>query len=135
MRTGLLRSGWRAFRSSPQPFGVMDSLLLIGIVVILLVLFVVAWISPPNNVDSYLYHMSRVVHWAQNQSLSHYATQYDHQLLKPIWAESAILNLRVLWGSDKPANLVQWFSMLGAVVGVSSLAALMGVKRQGQLPR
>ena len=133
LRKGLLRSGWQALRSSPQPFGVMDSLLLMGIVVILLVLLVVAWISPPNNVDSYLYHMSRVVHWAQNQNLNHYATQYDHQLLKPIWAESAILNLRVLWGSDKPANLVQWFSMLGAVVGVSSLAALMGVKRRGQL--
>lgn len=103
----------------------------IGFIFILLLL--VAWISPPNNVDSFLYHMSRVVHWAQHQSLRHYATTREHQLLKPIWAETAILHLRLLWGSDKPANLVQWFSMVGSVVGVTSIASLLGARRKGLL--
>lgn len=97
------------------------------------ILFLIAVIAPPNNVDSFLYHMSRVVHWAQNESLEHYPTYRDHQLNKPIWAEAAILHLRVLWGSDRPANLIQWFSMVGSVLGVAGITALIGAKRSGQL--
>jgi hypothetical protein len=100
--------------------------------VIVVLLLAIALVSPPNNVDSQLYHMSRVVHWAQNRSLEHYPTAYEHQLLKPIWAETAILNLRVLWGDDTPANLVQWFSMLISMAGASAIAGLLGVKRNGQ---
>lgn len=51
--------------------------------------------------------MSRVAHWVQNQSLRHYATGYIPQLVHPIIAETAILNLRLLWGDDRLANLVQ----------------------------
>jgi hypothetical protein len=97
------------------------------------VLLAVAWMSPPNNVDSLLYHMSRVVHWAQNHSLRHYATSYNHQLLMPIWAETAILHLRLLWGTVRLANLVQWSSMIGCVFGTVALAASLGGTRTGLL--
>lgn len=110
-----------------------DAVLVGGIVAVAGLLFAVAWMSPPSNVDSLLYHMARVVHWAQNRSLAHYPTAYGHQLLKPIWAELAILNLRVLWGSDRVAGLVQWFSMLGSLIGVSWIASLMGTRLRGQL--
>ncbi len=107
--------------------------ILAGMGIIILSLLVVALVSPPNNVDSLLYHMSRVVHWAEDHSLRHYPTAYNHQLRNPIWAETAILNLRELWGNDRPANLVQWFSMLGSLVGVSAIAALLGAGRRGQI--
>jgi hypothetical protein len=110
-----------------------ERFILAGVGIISLSLLVVALVSPPNNADSLLYHMSRVVHWAEDHSLRHYPTAYNHQLRNPIWAETAILNLRVLWGNDRPANLVQWFSMLGSLVGVSAIAALLGAGRRGQI--
>jgi 4-amino-4-deoxy-L-arabinose transferase-like glycosyltransferase len=110
-----------------------ERLIIAAMAVICAILLVIGWVSPPNNVDSLLYHMSRVVHWAENQSLRHYPTAYHHQLLKPIWAETAILNLRVLWGNDHPASLVQWFSMLGSLIGVTGIASLLGAGRKTRI--
>ncbi|HSR46890.1 MAG TPA: hypothetical protein VLL77_02765, partial [Anaerolineales bacterium] len=87
---------------------------------LLLGLLMVALASPPNNADSLLYHMARVVHWAQNGSLRHYGTAYGNQLWNPPWAELAILNARVLWGNDRLSNLVQWGALVGCLVGVSA---------------
>jgi len=103
----------------------------IGLVISLL--FLIAVISPPNNVDSFIYHMSRVVHWAQDQSLRHYPAYIGHQLNKPIWSETFILQLRLLWGSDRVANLMQWFCMVASVVGVSAIARLLGLSKKAQI--
>ena len=94
-------------------------------------LLFVAWISPPNNTDSLLYHMSRVAHWQQNASLAHYPAAYSTQLWAQIWAELTILQFKILLGSDHASNLVQWFSMLGCLVGVGSIARLLGGHRAG----
>jgi|SRR3990170_4246747 len=132
-RQGSLWAAWKALPRWRFPLQGAERWLALGLAVIAVALFLVAWVSPPNNVDSQLYHMARVVHWAQNQNLDHYATAYEHQLLKPIWSELAILNLRVLWGNDRPAGLVQWFSMAGSLVGVSAIAALLGASPLAQL--
>jgi len=126
----LLREKLPAF---PPRLPAADGMLIIGLVLVVALLLVVAWIAPPNTVDTLLYHMARVVHWAEGHSLEHYPVSYAHQLLKPTWAETAILNLRVLWGNDRPANLVQWFSMAGSLVVVSWIAARMGANRRGQI--
>ncbi|HLC03027.1 MAG TPA: hypothetical protein VJK02_08320 [Anaerolineales bacterium] len=132
-KRGSFRGGLQRLRLPTGRLSPIERITLLGIAAVAASLLVVAWISPPNNVDSLLYHISRVVHWAQDQSLRHYATAQHRQLLKPIWAESAILDLRLLWGSDRPANLVQWFSMVGSIVGAVSLAALLGAGRAGRL--
>jgi len=134
LRYGHYKSFWFRFRRTMTSlrWGKFEIALALGISGILLLLFIIAVVSPPNNVDSFIYHMSRVVHWAQNQSLRHYPTYRDHQLIKPIWAESAILHMRILWGSDRLANLVQWFSMLGSVIGVTGIASLFGANRKGK---
>jgi hypothetical protein len=99
--------------------------------VILGLLFLVAIIAPPNNNDSLRYHMARVVHWAQNQSLNHYATAYLPQVMHPIGAELMILNARLLWGSDKLANLIQYVSMLGVIIAVVGVSGMLGVRKDG----
>ena len=38
------------------------------------VLLFLALLYPPNNYDSMTYHMARVAHWIQNQSIGHYPT-------------------------------------------------------------
>jgi hypothetical protein len=51
----------------------------------------------------------------------------------PPWAEYALLHLHLLAGSDRLANLVQWFSMAGSVLGVSLIARQLGAGTRGQL--
>lgn len=102
------------------------------IALVLAVTAVLSWISPPNTFDSMTYHMSRVMHWVQNQSISFYPTTILRQLLPAPWAEYAILHLQLLSGSDRYANFVQWFSLLISLFGVSAIAAELGAKAQGQ---
>ncbi len=104
-----------------------------GIIFIVSIVGIIALVAPPNNWDSMTYHMSRVVHWIQNRSLVHYPTYYSAQLVHPPFAELAILHLQILSNSDKFANLVQWFSMLGSILGVSLIAKQLGAKEKGEI--
>jgi 4-amino-4-deoxy-L-arabinose transferase-like glycosyltransferase len=133
IRSGAFERAIDRGRGKNYSFGQLELLLLGSLVLVSAILFLIAIIAPPNNVDSFLYHMSRVVHWAQNESLEHYPAYRDHQLNKPIWAETAILHLRVLWGNDRLSNLVQWFSMVGSVLGIAGIAKLLGASRRGQI--
>jgi hypothetical protein len=74
-----------------------------------------------------------VLHWAQAGDLDHFATPYDSETSRPHWAEVAILNLRTLWGSDRPANLPQAASLIGVAVAASGIARLLGGNRRTQI--
>jgi hypothetical protein len=108
-------------------------LLLSGVCLIVLLVGITALIAPPNNWDSMTYHMARVAHWVQNRSVAHYPTSFTAQLYQGPWAELAILNLQVLSRGDRFANLVQWFSMIGSVIGVSLIAKQLGASLRGQI--
>lgn len=131
-KKGYWREGFDRLRKQwkwPAQFNLVVSAML---VILLTLLFLVASISPSNNGDSLFYHMSRVVHWAQNGSLDHYATNNIHQVMHPIGSELFILNLRLLWGNDQLANLVQFFCLIGSLISVTAIASLFGVKKSGQ---
>ena len=102
------------------------------VLTIVLITGVVAWFAPPNTWDSLNYHMSRVAHWAQMSAVRHYATGIEVQNNMPPGAEILVLNLYVLAMNDQLANLVQWFAMLGSLVGVSLIARQLGAGRIGQ---
>ena len=88
---------------------------------------VIALIAPPTNWDSMVYHMSRVEHWRVNNSVAHYPSNIEVQLYQNPWAEFAILQFQTLgFGSDRLANLVQWFAFVGSMVGVSVLVRILG---------
>jgi len=93
----------------------------------------IALVSPPNNWDSMTYHMSRVVHWIQNRNVAFYPTHISRQLSQNPWAEFAIMQFQILCEGDRFANLVQWFSMVGSIVGVSLIAERLGANLRGQL--
>jgi len=131
-RGGWLADGLHALLAHrPRPDG-FDWAAGAILALILILLLVAALVSPSNNNDSLQYHMSRVMHWAQDRSLGFYATAYEAQLYNPIWAETVVLDLHLLWGSDRLANLVQWSSLLLALIGASLLAKLLGAGRRGQ---
>jgi hypothetical protein len=101
--------------------------------VILFVTFFIAVVYPPNNWDSMTYHLPRIEHWLQNKSLNHYYTSIDRQLLSAPFAEILILQGRALSGDDYLANLVQWFSFLGSIIGISKIAGRLGMNRKMQI--
>ncbi len=127
-RSNRLRIGWDILRSVPGELGVFEAAVIATMALIAVVLAGVAVVAPTNNADSLLYHMSRVMHWAQNSSLRHYATAYNHQLFMPPWAELAILHSRLLWGDDRLANLVQWGAMVGSTLLAPGIAVLLGAR-------
>src|SRR6266542_2522369 len=92
-----------------------------------------AIVSAPNTVDSMAYHLARVAHWAQDQTVAPYPTNIRRQLALAPGAEFAILHLQLLSGSDRFASLPQWASMVGALVGVSAIAAQLGAPRPAQI--
>ncbi len=99
-----------------------DIILLAGCALIATLIALIAWIAPPNSYDSMTYHMPRVMHWIQDRSVAYYPTNMLAQLFLTPGGEFFILHFQVLAGSDRLANLVQWFSMVGSAVGVSLIA-------------
>lgn len=108
-------------------------LLLGGISFIVAAVGLIALLAPPNNWDSMTYHMARVVHWIQNRSVDHYPAHYLPQLYLMPWSEFAIAHFQILSGGDRFANLVQWFSMIGSIIGVSLIAKELGADLRGQV--
>ena len=84
-----------------------------GLVLIVTLTGLTAFLSAPNVSDSMVYHMSRVVHWIQDRNVSFYPTHSIKQLYMNPWAEFAIMHLQILSSGDRFANFVQWFSMIG----------------------
>jgi len=107
---------------------VLDAILIL----ILLTTGVVAFVSPPNSGEAMVNGMSRVAHWAQNQSLDHYATEIESQNSNSPGAEIIQLNLYVLTGSDKTANMVAWIAYVGSIAAAASLADLLGTSLRGR---
>ncbi len=108
-------------------------IVLAGLACIVILVGVSAFYAPPNAIDALNYHMSRVVNWQQRQRVDAYATGYLPQLYQPPWAEFAILNLQIAIGSDRLAGSVQWVTMLGSLILVSSIAKYLGASSKGQV--
>jgi hypothetical protein len=91
----------------------------------------IAVVSPPNTWDSMTYHMARLIHWTEDASLAPYPTHILRQLYLQPGAEFILLHLQILSGSDHLAGLVQWASMVGALVAVPVIAQALGARRIG----
>ncbi len=125
LRAGRLSRGWQRIKTGLEIRNRFESVLLFAMVAYIGLLFVIAVVAPSNNVDAMQYHLPRALHWLQNGSLQHYPTARIQQVVRPYWAEGTILHLIGLWGSDKPAQLVQWLSMVASVVGVTGITRLI----------
>lgn len=96
--------------------------LIASLSIIIIITFIIAIVAAPNNSDSMVYHLSRVAHWVQDQSVAHYPTNILSQVELNPWAEFAITHFQILSQSDYFANLIQWFAMVGSMVGVTLIA-------------
>ena len=108
-------------------------LIAVIIVFFLFPLFFVAVYYPPNNSDSLGYHLPRIAHWIQNNSINHYLTGDYRQLYTPPLSEFILLHLKLLSGSDLWLNLVQFFSMLGCITIISLIVQILGLNYKYQI--
>jgi hypothetical protein len=122
-----LSAWWRGVK-----LGTGERYLLAGISFYLVVLFLIAIISPPNNNDSLQYHMARIIHWIQNGNLGYFRVAYLPQLFNPPAAEILLMHNFLLVGGDQLVNLVQWTFMNASLVVVSLIAKRLGAGRAGQ---
>lgn len=99
------------------------------VVPLAVLLALTAYFYPPNTFDSMTYHMARVAHWVQNQSVGFYPTSTDRQNWMAPGAEYLILVLQVMAGTDQWANIVQFIAWLMAICSMPSLCRLAGVPR------
>jgi hypothetical protein len=107
---------------------------LIGFSVFILIgVFLQGLIYPTNNWDSMSYHMARIVHWIQNESLAHFRTSLYTQLNSPPFAEQMILNINLLLGNDYLSNSVQLFYLLATGISISLISKQLGLNRYGQI--
>lgn len=115
-----------------QSFTRFQQILLVGVVGIVLGTGITALLSPPNNWDSMTYHLGRVIHWTQNQSVGHYPTHIPRQLYSGPGPAFAVVQVFILTG-DLFLNLLQWLSMVLSLIGVSLITERLGGKLRSQL--
>lgn len=104
------------------------ALMSVPLVVLAVVSLLLAIISIPINYDSMTYHLSRVAHWANNQSVAYYATHSLRQLTSPMLSEYVMLHYYVLLGkNDALVNLVQAISYCISACVIWDIAKKVGV--------
>ena len=68
-----------------------------------------------------------------NRSVQFYPTIDHQQLTMPPLAEYMILHLDLLYGGDRLANFVQWFSYIGCILGITLIVEELGGDRRAQI--
>jgi hypothetical protein len=107
--------------------------LLGGIAAILLLVGITALAAAPNTWDALSYHLPRVRHWIQDRSLGNYPTSNLRQLSLAPGAEILLAHLRLLSGTDRLFNLVQWGAWAGSIAAASSVATRLSGNREAPI--
>jgi hypothetical protein len=98
-----------------------------------LITFVIGIFAVPSLWDAHTYHVPRVLHWAQNQSVAYYPTHIQRQLWSSPGAEFITLQFYVLAGTDRFIALVPWCAFVIGIVTSSLIAKELGAPPRGQL--
>ena len=122
--------GWkcRTWRPAKPPF--TKDWLLIGTisatVLALMLIFIQAAATPPNNWDALSYHLPRQIYWMQQRHVGLFATNDPRMLIMQPLAEYVGLHLLILSGGDHWVNLIQWFALALTALTASAIARELG---------
>lgn len=125
----LFADGW----DFAKKVSLIEKAMLIVMAVLGLILLFGAIFTVPYNYDSMTYHLGRMAHWIDNQSVNYFITNIDRQIYSPVLAEYELLHLYLLGGSDTFLNMPQYFTMLITAVIIYSTTKKLGTKRNFSL--
>lgn len=111
----------------------VDRLAMGFILASVLITFVIAVFAMPSLWDGHSYHMPRVLHWAQNQSVAYYPTHIQRQLWSSPGAEFITLHFYLLGRTDRFIALVPWSAFVVSIAASSLIAKELGATPRGQL--
>ncbi len=133
------RSGWR--RLARHATAVRRALLAawrspitLFVLPLVVTLYVVALLYPPNNYDSMTYHLARVAHWIGNQTVNFFPTSNSRENDTGPGAEYLLLVLQLLSGGDRLANSVQTTSFVILLISINVLVGYMRAPRALRVP-
>jgi hypothetical protein len=115
-----------------DPLDRVTETLLYGAALIVLLVAVTALIAPPSGIDAMTYHMPRVAMWINNHNVRFFPTPNYTQIIYGAFAEYSIMHTILLWGNDRFANMVQFFSFVGSAIAVSFIVKFIGGGRRAQ---
>lgn len=121
-----IKSGIRRLWSSFSPAEKFMASLMLFLFVLL---FGAALFTVPYNFDSMTYHLGRIAHWIDNQSVNHFITNIDRQNYSPVLAEYNLLHMYLLTGSDSFLNILQYAAMLITSLYICKCARMLGTDR------
>jgi len=94
-------------------------------------MFCMAIFTIPYNWDSMTYHLPRIVEWAQNKSVEHYATYDVRRLTSPVLPAFVNLQVYILNGSnDSIFNLLQYFSYVTNAVLIHQICSKLELEKK-----
>jgi hypothetical protein len=99
-------------------------LISISTLILIIYIFIQGIAYPPNNWDSLTYHLPRIVHWIQNQTIDNFATNITRQLYSPPLSEYYILHFSLLSKNDFYSNSVQLLFLIGVAFSLVILLKL-----------
>ena len=114
----VIRKQKNTISSIYHKFKYYEKLLVWVIIVFVLLLLFQGIVYPPNNWDSLTYHMSRIIYWIGNESVSHFPTHILRHLYQPPFAEYFIMNVNLINGNDYLSNSVQWTFLMLSIVSI-----------------
>jgi hypothetical protein len=120
-RTGLAAS----FRSWPDLW-----VLGISVGAAYALLAVINGLVPPNNLDSLVYHLTKVAFWIQHRTMAPWPSPCIHQTAFPFNVEIGSLWSMLFLRRDLLAGYVQWFSAPAAALSIFGLARGFGWARE-----
>lgn len=95
------------------------------------VMIILAYYTAPYNLDSIACYLPKVTHWAQNQSVKHYATNALEQITTPDFAQYIRLHIYILDGlNDRHLTLVQCASYIIAALFVYLISRKLGCEKK-----
>lgn len=100
-----------------------------SLILFIFLLFIQGLLYPPNNWDSLTYHMSRIMYWLSNESVSFFPTHILRHLYQPPFAEYFILHLNLLNGNDYLSNSVQLFFLIHVLFAIYAILGLFKTPR------
>lgn len=101
-----------------RPIGFDNLISAFTVLTVLSVTLATAVIAAPNNWDAMTYHLPRVMHWLQNQTVDHYPTNNLRQLSLSPGAGYLAAQVQILANCDRFANCIQWLAFLGSTLAI-----------------